>query len=177
MVADLSLAIRCPTAASRRTGAGASYRESSGGLAVALTIPGTLLAPAFWTGTPPGLAAAGALLGWAGIYATKGRAPSQAAVVANGAAAACSSPRCSGGTPEARAGWGNAAALLRRCALSCRSGGVGSGVDGDSVARIPELQAPSGSHREDLPPTIRVPGAGQRPADLSEDDRRDVRGW
>lgn len=45
--------------------------ESSGGLALALAIPGTLLAPGFWTGFPPGLAAGGALLGWAGIYATK----------------------------------------------------------------------------------------------------------
>src|SRR6266508_684710 len=54
-------------------------RESSGGLALALAIPGTLLAPGFWTGFPPGLAAGGALLGWAGIYATKGRKLSQAA--------------------------------------------------------------------------------------------------
>jgi len=53
-------------------------RESSGGLALALAIPGTLLAPGFWTGVPPGLAAGGALLGWAGIYATKGRKLSQA---------------------------------------------------------------------------------------------------
>jgi hypothetical protein len=56
-------------------------RESSGGLALALVIPGTLLAPGFWTGFPPGLAAGGALLGWAGIYATKGRKLSQAAFV------------------------------------------------------------------------------------------------
>jgi len=54
-------------------------RESSGGLALALAIPGTLFAPGFWTGFPPGLAAGGALLGWAGIYATKGRKLSQAA--------------------------------------------------------------------------------------------------
>jgi hypothetical protein len=54
-------------------------RESSGGLALALAIPGTLLAPGFWTGFPPGLAAGGGLLGWAGIYATKGRRLSQAA--------------------------------------------------------------------------------------------------
>ena len=32
-------------------------RESSGGLALALAIPGTLFAPGFWTGFPPGLAA------------------------------------------------------------------------------------------------------------------------
>ena len=56
-------------------------RESSGGLALALAIPGTLLAPGFWTGFPPGLAAGGALLGWAGIHATKGRKLSQAAFV------------------------------------------------------------------------------------------------
>jgi hypothetical protein len=56
-------------------------RESSGGLALALAILGTLLAPGFWTGFPPGLAAGGALLGWAGIYATQGRKLSQAAFV------------------------------------------------------------------------------------------------
>jgi len=56
-------------------------RESSGGLALALAIVGTLLAPGFWTGVPPGLAAGGALLGWAEIYATKGRRLSQAAFV------------------------------------------------------------------------------------------------
>jgi hypothetical protein len=56
-------------------------QESSGGLALALAILGTLLAPGFWTGFPPGLAAGGALLGWAGIYATKGRKFSQAAFV------------------------------------------------------------------------------------------------
>ena len=56
-------------------------RESSGGLALALAILGTLMAPGFWTGLPPGLAAGGALLGWAGIYATKGRKLSQAAFV------------------------------------------------------------------------------------------------
>ena len=54
-------------------------QESSGGMALALAILGTLLAPGFWTGFPPGLAAGGALLGWAGIYATKGRRLSQAA--------------------------------------------------------------------------------------------------
>jgi hypothetical protein len=56
-------------------------REGSGGLALALAIVGTLLAPGFWTGFPPALAAGGALLGWAGIYATKGRRLSQAAFV------------------------------------------------------------------------------------------------
>jgi hypothetical protein len=57
----------------------ALQQESSGGLALGLAILGTLLAPGFWTGFPPGLAAGGALLGWAGIYATKGRKLSQAA--------------------------------------------------------------------------------------------------
>jgi hypothetical protein len=56
-------------------------RESSGGVALALAILGTLLAPGFWIGFPPGLAAGGALLGWAGIYATRGRGLSQAAFV------------------------------------------------------------------------------------------------
>jgi len=56
-------------------------RESSGGAALALAILGTLLAPGFWIGFPPGLAAGGALLGWAGIYATRGRRLSQAAFV------------------------------------------------------------------------------------------------
>ena len=56
-------------------------RESSGGLALALAIPGLVFAPGFWTGFPPGLAAGGALLGWAGIYATKARRLSQVAFV------------------------------------------------------------------------------------------------
>ena len=54
-------------------------REGSGGLALALAILGTLSAPGFWTGFPPGLAAGGALLGWAGIHAAKARRLSQAA--------------------------------------------------------------------------------------------------
>ena len=52
-------------------------RESSGGLALALAIPGTLFAPGFWTGFPPGLAAGGALHGRAGINAKKGPKLSQ----------------------------------------------------------------------------------------------------
>jgi len=56
-------------------------QTGSGGVALALAVPGTLLAPAFWTGFPPGLAAGGALLGWAGIYASKRRRLSQAALV------------------------------------------------------------------------------------------------
>lgn len=58
----------------------ALHREGSGGLALALAISGTLFAPGFWTGFPPGLAAGGALLGWAG-YATKARRLSQVAFV------------------------------------------------------------------------------------------------
>jgi len=54
-------------------------RASSGGVALALAVTGTLFAPGFWTGFPPALAAGGALLGWAGIYATKGRKLSRAA--------------------------------------------------------------------------------------------------
>jgi hypothetical protein len=56
-------------------------REGSGGLALGLAIAGTLLAPGFWTGFPPALAAGGALLGWAGSDATKGRNISRAALV------------------------------------------------------------------------------------------------
>jgi len=56
-------------------------REGSGGFALALAILGTLLAPGFWTGFPPGPAAGGALLGCAGFYATKGRRLSHAAFV------------------------------------------------------------------------------------------------
>jgi hypothetical protein len=59
----------------------AFHREGSGGIALALAIPGTLLAPGFWVGFPPGLAAGGALLGWAGINAPKGRYLSRAAFV------------------------------------------------------------------------------------------------
>jgi hypothetical protein len=57
----------------------ALHREGSGGVALALAISGTLFAPGFWTGFPPGLAAGGALLGWAGVYAPKGHKLSQAA--------------------------------------------------------------------------------------------------
>ena len=57
----------------------ALQQDSSGRIALALAILGTLTAPGFWTGIPPGLAAGGALLGWAGIYATTGRRLSQAA--------------------------------------------------------------------------------------------------
>jgi len=56
-------------------------QESSGAVAVALAIAGTLLAPGFWTGIPPGLAAGGALLGWTGFYAPKARRLSRVAFV------------------------------------------------------------------------------------------------
>ena len=57
----------------------ALHRESSGAVALALAIPGLVLAPGFWTGFPPGLAAGGALLGWAGTHAMSGRILSRAA--------------------------------------------------------------------------------------------------
>jgi len=56
-------------------------RKGSGGVALALAVLGTLFAPAFWTGFPPALAAGGALLGWAGIYASERRRISQSAFV------------------------------------------------------------------------------------------------
>ncbi len=56
-------------------------RESSGAVALALSIIGTLFAFGFWVGFPQALAAGGALLGWAGINATKGRRLSLAAFV------------------------------------------------------------------------------------------------
>ncbi|MEO6470346.1 MAG: hypothetical protein ABIR57_00860 [Aeromicrobium sp.] len=56
-------------------------RESSGAVALALSITGTLFAFGFWVGFPQALAAGGALLGWAGINATEGRRLSQAAFV------------------------------------------------------------------------------------------------
>lgn len=37
----------------------ALHREMSGGVALALSVVGTLLAPGFWTGVPPALAAGG----------------------------------------------------------------------------------------------------------------------
>ena len=56
-------------------------RADSGGVALGLAIVGTLFAPGFWTGFPPGLAAGGALLGWAGISTPPGRRLSRAAFV------------------------------------------------------------------------------------------------
>ena len=56
-------------------------RESSGAVALALSIIGTLFAFGFWVGFPQAMAAGGALLGWAGINATKGRRLSLTAFV------------------------------------------------------------------------------------------------
>lgn len=56
-------------------------RESSGAVALALSILGTLFAFGFWVGFPQAMAAGGALLGWAGINATKGRRLSLTAFV------------------------------------------------------------------------------------------------
>ena len=56
-------------------------REWVGPVALALSVVGFLLAPGFWICVPPALAAGGALLGWAGVDAAKGRRLSQAAFV------------------------------------------------------------------------------------------------
>ena len=56
-------------------------RPAIGPVALALSVVGFLLAPGFWTCVPPVLAAGGALLGWAGFDAAKGRRLSQAAFV------------------------------------------------------------------------------------------------
>jgi len=56
-------------------------RQWIGAVALTFSLVGLLLAPGFWTGVPPAVAAGGALLGWAGVDATKGRRLSQAALV------------------------------------------------------------------------------------------------
>ena len=56
-------------------------RESSGAVALALSVLGTFFAFGFWVGFPQAMAAGGALLGWAGINAVKGRRLSLAALV------------------------------------------------------------------------------------------------
>ncbi|RHW29055.1 hypothetical protein D0Z08_00700 [Nocardioides immobilis] len=56
-------------------------RQWIGVVALTLSLVGFLLAPGFWTGVPPAVAAGGALLGWAGVDAAKGRRLSQAALV------------------------------------------------------------------------------------------------
>src|SRR4051794_10035437 len=86
--------------------------EGSGGVALLLAILGTLLAPGFWTGVPPGLAAGGACS--AGVSATKGRRLSQAAFVIG--VLRCVVQRrilCGSRTPWARAG-ARAANTFRR---------------------------------------------------------------
>ena len=52
-----------------------------GAVALPLAIVGFVLAPGFWICVPPVLAAGGALLGWAGIDADRGRRLAQAAFV------------------------------------------------------------------------------------------------
>ena len=59
----------------------AIHRQRIGVVALALSVVGFLLAPGFWICVPPVLAAGGALLGWAGVDAAKGRRLSQVAFV------------------------------------------------------------------------------------------------
>jgi len=59
----------------------AIHHERIGVVALMLSVVGFLLAPGFWTGVPPVVAAGGALLGWAGVDAARGRRLSQAAFV------------------------------------------------------------------------------------------------
>ncbi|MGH3457240.1 hypothetical protein [Aeromicrobium sp.] len=59
----------------------AIHRQRVGAVALTLSVVGFLLAPGFWTGVPPAVAAGGALLGWAGVDAARGRRLSQAALV------------------------------------------------------------------------------------------------
>ena len=47
-------------------------RGWGGVVALTLSVAGLLLAPGFWTGIPPAVAAGGALLGWAGAGASAG---------------------------------------------------------------------------------------------------------
>ena len=56
-------------------------REAAGGPALALSVLGLLSVLVFWTGLPPVLAGAGALLGWAGRDASRGAALCKAAMV------------------------------------------------------------------------------------------------
>jgi hypothetical protein len=56
-------------------------REAAGATALTLSILGLLTVVAFWSGLTPILAGGGALLGWAGRDADRGRAMSWAAVV------------------------------------------------------------------------------------------------
>ena len=56
-------------------------RGGNGTVALALACVGTILAPGFWTGFPPAMAAGGALLGWAGTDGDRGRALSMCAFI------------------------------------------------------------------------------------------------
>ena len=56
-------------------------RQWIGVVALTLSVVGFVLAPGFWTCVPPVVAAGGALLGWAGVDAARGRRLSQAALV------------------------------------------------------------------------------------------------
>jgi len=56
-------------------------REAAGATALTLSILGLLTVVAFWSGLTPILAGGGALLGWAGRDADRGRGTSWAAVV------------------------------------------------------------------------------------------------
>lgn len=58
-------------------------RESAGGTALILAVLGALLlVPAFWSGLPLALGAAGAMLGYAGRHASTGSGKCTAAVIA-----------------------------------------------------------------------------------------------
>lgn len=59
----------------------AIHRERGGVVALTLSVFGFLLAPGFWTGVPPAVAAGGALLGWASAGSARGRRLSLAALV------------------------------------------------------------------------------------------------
>ena len=56
-------------------------REAAGAAALTLSILGLITVAAFWSGLPPILAAGGALLGWAGRNADRGRGLCRAALV------------------------------------------------------------------------------------------------
>ena len=56
-------------------------REAAGATALTLSVLGLLTVLAFWSGLTPILAGGGALLGWAGRDADRGRVMSRAAIV------------------------------------------------------------------------------------------------
>ena len=55
-------------------------KEAAAATALVLSLLGLLFVPVFWSGLPPILAAGGALLGWAGRNATRGRSMCRLAV-------------------------------------------------------------------------------------------------